>query len=266
MGLDIYLSYYKNYQKSKKNEKAFEDFSENLWEVVKQEEGDELCETTKKRVWSVLEKKSKELGLDEYGCDITYKTSIEEHSKLYPEHGFKVGYFRSSYNNSGINGILKDLEIPDLYDIFEPGDEYEFSPDWETALNVVQSSINLLKKDKGYRIETISSNMFAPDDVMENPRHALKVFNKILKENSKSKDSFKWFSNRDGHFYLDSKGLQVHSLLPGKDFMGRPCTYAVYKLKDGNKYYLQALEIVKETIEYVLAQENPQAYYLRWSG
>ena len=266
MGLDIYLSYYSDYKKSKKNEKIFEDLSENLWDEVKAQEGDELCEKTKERVWDVLEAEAEKLGLDKYGCDTTYCTGIREDSKLYPEHGFKIGYFRSSYNSSGINGILNDLNIPDLYDIFETNDQYEFSPNWYNALNVVQESINLLKEDKGYRVETISANMFAPDNVMKNPKQALDVFNQNIFDVKASKREFKWYSNRDGNFYLDNKGLQVHALLPGKDLLGNHCTYAVYKLKDGNKYYLEALEIVKETIEYVLAQENPQAYYLRWSA
>lgn len=264
MGLDIYLSYYKNYEQSKANEKAYEEISENLWDEVREQEGEELCEKTKKRVWAILEQEAEKLGLGKWGEDITHRDKIELDSKLYPDHYFKIGYFRSSYNGSGINSVLRDLDIPDLYDIFPHEDEYEFSPDWKYALDVVQDSIKLLKKDKGYRVETISANMFAPDDVMQNPQEALKTFNKTLKEMDKK--DFNSFSNRDGHFYLDKKGLQVHALLPGKDFMQRPCTFAIYKLQNGNKYYLQALEIVKETIEYVLTQENPQAYYLSWSG
>jgi hypothetical protein len=264
MGLDIYLSYYSDYKKSKKNEKIFEDLSENLWDEVKAQEGDELCEKTKNRVFEYLKKEAEKLGLDEYGCDITYETRIEKNSELYPKHNFKIGYFRSSYNGSGINGILKDLNIPDLYDIFEPGDEYEFVPNWANALNVVQDSIQLLKKDEGYRVETISANMFAPDEVAKNPLAAMELFKKQL--NQKHSKDFTAYSNRDGHFYMDKKGLKVHALMPGKDHFDRPCTYVVYQPKDGNKYYLQALEIVKETIEYVIAQENPQAYYLRWSA
>jgi hypothetical protein len=98
---------------------------------------------------------------------------------------------------------------------------------------------------------------------MKNPAHALDVFNTKLKEKH---GNFTWFSNKDGHFYLDKKGLSVHALMPGIDMFQRPCTFAIYKLKDGNKYYVQGLEIVKETIEYVLAQKDPQSYYLRWSG
>lgn len=265
MGLDIYLSYYKNYHQSKANEQKYEELSENVWKEVKEEEGEVLCEKTKTRVWDYLKKEAEKLGLGEYGEDVTYKERIEQDSKLYPEHYFKIGYFRSSYNGSGINNILRDLNIPDLYDIFEhDNDDYEFAPNWAEALNVVRDSIDMLKKDKGYRVETISANMFSPDDVAKSPVEAMENFQKQLHE--KRGKEFNWYSNRDGHFYLGKKGLDVKALIPGKDYMGKPCTYAIFQNKDGNKYYLEALEIVKETIEFVLAQENPQAYYLSWSG
>jgi hypothetical protein len=263
MGLDIYLSHYKNYHQSKANEEAYDKISEKLWNDVRKEEGEELSKKTRDRVWAVLKKEAEKLGLDEYGGDITHRTRIEEDSKIHPEHYFKIGYFRSSYNDGGIENILRALSIPTLHDIFCAGEEYEFCPDWNYALETVQESIELLKKDKGYRVETVSRNMFAPDDVIKNPAHALEVFNTKLKEKH---GSFTWFSNKDGHFYLDKKGLTVHALLPGKDIFNNPCTFAIYKLKDGNKHYIQALEIVKETILYVLTQEDPQAYYLRWSG
>ena len=264
MGLDVYLSYYKNYHQSKANEEAYNNISEDIWEQVKEQEGDELSQKTKDRVWKILEKKGDELGLDKYGCDITFKERVEVDSLKHPEHYFKIGYFRSSYNDAGINSILKSLNIPDLYDIFPHGDDYEFSPDWNHALEVVQESIARLKKDKGYRVEKVSSNIFSPDQVMKTPQQALEVFNGMLKE--KRNKAFNWFNNVNGHFYLDNKGLQVHALMPGMDMFDRPCTFAIYKLKDGNKYYLQALEIVQETIEYVLSQKDPQAYYLSWSA
>lgn len=265
MGLDIYLSYYRDYNQSKANEKKFDELSDDIWAEVKEQEGEELCEKTKNRVCDYLNKEAEKLGLGEYGEDITYKDRIEQDSKLYPKHGFKIGYFRSSYNGSGINNLLRDLGIPDLYDIFShDDDEYEFVPNWANALNVVQEAIEMLQEDEGYRIETISANMFSPDDVAKNPLAAMELFKKQL--NQKHSKDFSSYSNKDGHFYMDKKGLKVHALMPGKDHFDRPCTYVVFQPKDANKYYIQALEIVKETIEYVLAQENPQGYYLSWSA
>ncbi len=39
-----------------------------------------------------------------------------------------------------------------------------------------------------------------------------------------------------------------------------------YRQREATDWYLQALEIVKETIEYVLAQPDRDRFYLRWSG
>lgn len=44
----------------------------------------------------------------------------------------------------------------------------------------------------------------------------------------------------------------------------RDCTYVV--TESDNSWYIQALEIVKETIQYVLNSETEEQYYLHWSG
>ena len=264
MGLDVYLNHYRDFKKSKEVEKVYDDYSTMLYDTLEGIEDEDLIKTAKAGIREKLDEKAKDLGLGEWGEDITNRTRIEMNSVLHPEHYFKIGYFRSSYNAGGINTVLRDLKIPDLYDIFEhDSEDYEFCPDWKHALNVVEGSIRLLKKDKGYRVESVAANMFSPDDVPLTPAAALDIFNQQLKEKSKNHPCY---SNRNGEFYLDNAGLKVHGMIPGKDMFQRPCTFIIYKPKDANKFYLQALEIVKETIEYVLAQKNPQEYYLSWSG
>lgn len=266
MGLDVYLNHYRDFKKSKEVEKVYDDYSTMLYDTLEGIEDEDLIKTAKAGIREKLDEKAKDLGLGEWGEDITNRTRIEMNSVLHPEHYFKIGYFRSSYNAGGINSVLRDLKIPDLYDIFEhDSEDYEFCPDWKHALNVVEGSIRLLKKDKGYRVESVAANMFSPDDVPLTPAAALDIFNLQLKEKSKNKNHL-CYSNKSGEFYLDNAGLKVHGMIPGKDMFQRPCTFIIYKPKDANKFYLQALEIVKETIEYVLAQKNPQEYYLSWSG
>lgn len=266
MGLDVYLYKYSDFKKSKKNEKAYDDYSTKLYDTLEGIEDEAILKTAREGIRKSLDEKAAELGLNDWGGDATYREKIELDSVLHPDHYFKIGYFRSSYNGGGINNVLRDLEIPDLYDIFShDNDEYEFCPDWREALRVVQESITLLKKDKGYRVDTISANMFSPDDVPVSPAAALQIFNEQLNTKSKNKE-FLSYSNKSGEFHLDKNGLKVHGLIPGKDMFQRPCTFVIYQPKDANKYYLEALEVVKETIEYVLAQENPQDFYLSWSA
>jgi hypothetical protein len=266
MGLDVYLYKYSDFKKSKKNEKAYDDYSNKLYDTLEGIEDEQILKDARAGIRIKLEEKAKDLGLNDWGGDITYREKIELDSVLHPDHMFKIGYFRSSYNGGGINNVLRDLEIPGLYDIFEHNeDDYEFCPDWRDALRVVQESINLLKKDKGYRVDSVSANLFSPDDVPTSAAAALQIFYEQLNAKSKNKE-FLSYSNKNGEFYLDKNGLKVHGLIPGKDMFQRPCTFVIYKPKDANKYYLEALEVVKETIEYVLAQENPQDFYLSWSA
>ena len=72
------------------------------------------------------------------GLDVTlYKgsQSMEQPSALHPDHLFQRGYFRSSYNESGINSLLASVELPTLYDIFEPdGDVYAVNFEGELVI------------------------------------------------------------------------------------------------------------------------------------
>jgi hypothetical protein len=70
---------------------------------------------------------------------------IEQNSVKYPDCYSKVGYFRSSYNNSGTNSTLRALGLHDLYSLFaaENGD-YLF-PDWQASYRRVVETLELLK-------------------------------------------------------------------------------------------------------------------------
>ena len=68
-----------------------------------------------------------------------------------------------------------------------------------------------------------------------------------------------------GHFFRNEP-MRVRAAIPGVHF-GRPCVWAVYEDSDENmRWYEQALEIVIETCDYVLAQGDAQKFWLHWSG
>lgn len=259
MGLDVYLYRYENKKETDERENKYQEFSDKLWEEAG--EYDKLTQEKKDEINEKCKTYAKSIGLNEWGNDDLGKSNIEENSTLYPDHMFKIGYFRSSYNSGGINRILRNLELPDLEEIMGYNDEYVFQPNWGTTLENVNSVISKLKETPAYRVESVSGNIFRETSI-KSESEALKVFLKEIEKNKESKYSY---SNSDGHFYMDEP-IKVLALIPGKQtILGeRECTYVV--TESDNTWYIQALEIVKETIEYVLNKENKEQYYLHWSG
>ena len=81
----------------------------------------------------------------------------------------------------------------------------------------------------------------------------------------KNSKRFPAYSNMKGAFFLN-KPLKVRGVVSGKDLIGSQGVYLIYDAeKDFYLWYLQALEIVKETIDWVLQQKNPEEYVLGWS-
>jgi hypothetical protein len=259
MGLDIYLYKYQDFNKTKEAEAKYEEFSEKLWEgkeydTMSQEEKDTLREKEKEFAANI--------GLDEWGDDKKGKESIEFPHPDYPDHYFRIGYFRSSYNSGGIERILRNLGLPTMYDVFQKEDEeYAFQPDWQDALTRVTQLISLFKEKGAYRVHTVSANMFSEPDI-KSESAALEAFVNELNREHKFESNY---SNKTGEFYM-AEPLKVLAMIPGKStlFRERDCIYVV--TESDNSWYEHALEIIKATCEHVLAQDNKEKYYLHWSG
>ena len=267
MGLDIYLYRYDNFNDTIDRETKYEEFSNKLW-AEQTEDYDKLSQEVKDEIRQKCKEYAASLGLDEYGTDVNGKEMIEFDSALYPKHMFKIGYFRSSYNDGGIERILQNFGLPTLYDIFEVNDnEYQKKPDWKRALTNVTKVIEDFKAKGNYRVRPIYTNSFM-DDIPKEPKEALEIF---LKE----KESYEARAmGSEGYNYSNGKGEfnfgepeKILAFIPGKCryiFNDRECVYAV--VEGDNGWYINALEIVKETIEYVLGKDNIDQYYLHWSG
>lgn len=278
MGLDVHVEYCKNYQEATELERIYEERSNSIWDEYPKYETmtDEQKERAREKI-SVLKI---ELGLDEWGSH-PGKTKIEMDSKKYPDHYFKIGYFRSSYNDGGINSVLGRLGFPDLYDIFphEEGD-YEFFPNWEKSLqlsnNLKKSYKSHIESDSGkYDVMTIDHNSFIdPKEFVDSEEKAFALFeSELKKQNGRASTCY---SMKDGVFYFEP--LEVVAMISGKKegiiekiFTGEsvvvPCHYVIYKKSDDTlNWYLQALEIIIETIEWVLEQKDMENYYLVWSS
>lgn len=284
MGLDVYLHRIPNYDDITRREAEYEKRSEETWDSIcgKNVRYENIPDELKKKASAATSQIAKQLGLDDYGsATSSERESISIDSAKYPEHYWKVGYWRSSYNESGINNVLKSAVGTDLYDIVQPPDgEYEFQPNWakvkKRATSVLKQFKQHVKNVDGYRITKIQPNMFMGfDKLPKSEFEALNEFTKVRTEHAKhhrTGSDFNWFSNGIGEYFL-GEHMQLAAAIPGIDehhFSGKPMpvTYLVYKFEDddGYNHYIQSLEILIETCDFALAQPDVDKLYLAWSG
>ena len=261
MGLDVYL-YKANKQKllvAERQEKKFEKYSEKKW---KEKEGI-IFKKDRDILSTELEKKALSMWLNKWGgIPDEIETLVELPSTKYPEHMFKIGYFRSSYNDSGVNNILRQITGEDLYDIFQPNDEYRIYPDWEEArskaVELLEKMVDFSKTNGELYIQKIYKSQTRELDQKE-------VMDIVLKEKN-AKHSFPCYSNSDGLFSFD-KPLQVVAIINTKNIIYIATKGDIDNCPDeGNGWYIQALQIVLETIDYVLAQPDKEEYFFHWSS
>lgn len=257
MGLDIYL--YKCDPKTRGAKAKYDKESDRLWEEAGEYET--LTDEQKDAIRAKEKAFALSLGLNEDGSN-PLEEKIEHDSQQYPDHYFKIGYFRSSYNSSGIQRILRNMGLPNLDWVFDrKEDQYEFTPDWEQSLARIDELIAKLAEKGAYRVEAHSGNMFKKPDV-HSETEALEVF---LSELNKDRTFDSNYSNGMGAFFTHEP-LKVLALIPGTQtlFQERECMYVI--TESSNEWYTQALEIVKATIEFVLSKEDKELYYFHWSG
>lgn len=254
MGLDVYLC------KGKLGQR----YQDPYWkeEFGEEERYQEGCESEK---WKYNDPEAPEL-------------QIRIDSAKYPEHYFKIGYWRSSYNEGGINRVLRDVGLPDLYDIAGVNDQdYHAQPDWDAtrtrALEVIEQLRLKQQVFDGFNAIKIDDNIFSSP--LEGAADVGDALSRFLEEHHKLDTAFaEGYSNKNGEFFV--KPLQVHAVIHGKSDtrfaqkgIGRAVDvqYLIYKQEGEDKYdwYIQSLEIVVETCDYVLAHPESE-WHLHWSA
>jgi hypothetical protein len=264
MGLDVSLKYCANRSQALAAQQAAEEFSNAAWEKAGKYE--DLSDMQKDTVREAVKAYNESNGLDEWGSSTDIQ-GIEENSPTFPEHMFKIGYLRSSYNSGGINSVLKRAGCMDLYDIFQPEDgEYYVNIDWAAAQERCQEAIIqyrdfLTGPMAGYDVMRVSD--YGHGGVNDEAA-ALKLLEQQL-EQHKSPD-FRSYGNRDGDWFLD--GVQVVGVVPNRGFGGG--VFVLTKEKEAKPinedWYMQALMVTKEMIDHVLSQKDPENYFLGWSA
>lgn len=267
MGLDIYLKRSKDRAAAIAAQDAAENEVNALWEADSRKY-DEYSEDEKDAIRAKSTEIRAKYGCDDWGSSKDIET-VEIASENYPEHMFKVGYLRSSYNSGGINSVLNRAGCMDLYEIFEPGDEYYFTPDWEKCSARAEMAITEYEKFLGsdagkFQVMHISDIGVggAKDEI-----HALNIFMETQgKERSPGWNSF---SNRDGNFFLEGINIRAVIRNDADGWKSGGCYLIVDKdpMPEGEQdWYLTALKITKEMIDYVLAQPDKDNYFLSWSA
>jgi len=261
MGLDIYLNRYTMFSERCDAETERESAHEKIWDSTHKKKSETMTEQERDTASKACE------AYDATNPLPGSAETIEIASAKYPEHLFKIGYLRSSYNDGGINRILRVMLGKDLASIFAvDGETYKVKPDWSASLERARALLdefNAHVETHGfYRVMTSRHNPYITSaSLPTDEAAALKIFEGVNKTQKGS------FGSRDGDFFLTEE-LRVKAIIPGTtNLMGSAqCLYVVYE--GDHQWYRQALEIIVEMCEWVLAQPVDPAveWVLHWSG
>ena len=284
MGLDVSLHKCKDWDKALALKSEFSQKEDAIWEEIRgnkswDELSDWIAELARTKIRAIKEEMG--LELDDYpkfGIE-----TIEKPHPEYPDHLNKIGYFHSSYNEGGMNYYFHRLGVPDLYSIFSVGEDYDYyiKVDWKDAFERCEFAIEKYKEIKNSPIGKYDCCFFirsygSQDNTINSEHEALNLFQTQLEKKLerlaplepdvpvKSEDDLDWYSMGAGDYIFPH--LKVSALIRGNRW-GQPCMYVIYeKIEDAEDWYLQALEIVRDTICYVLAHLNPDDFRLGWSS
>ena len=269
MGLDVHLHKCSHWYKAIEVREKYNEESDKIWDdqILT---GDQKIEKCKEL--------DKTFDCDEYGSPNSIE-DIEQPSPGHPDHMFQIGYFRSSYNNAGLNIFFQDIGLPDLYDIFAVDDKnesYYVAVNWKDSLTRCDKTIDAYKKHLAspignHNVVFIGQLIFCESkDTVKTPKEALGFFAKELDIRNKKENDMKWYMTGGIGANFMFPGIEVNAVIPGNGPLNEPGVYVIYKSKNvddnGNNWYLDALEIVKETIGYVLSQDDPDQFRLGWSA
>lgn len=271
MGLDAYL--YKleegwtkeSYLKAtEKNHEAEHDYYENHYnEANEREVNDKL---RKKHVTDVAPEPPAE--------------HIEIDHPKYPDHLFKIGYWRSSYNEGGINSIARKYGFPDLYQITfgdkdeDDGSEYHVWPNWMEVWKRAEAALvkydEVIGKLGGVSTRTVRMKSWGPGSKPTNEQEALTTFLKHREqmwERTDSGNEAYSYSSAEGEFWM-AHPQEIVAAIPGtEEWLGtaEPCMYLMLN-EEIPETYRQSLEIVRDTALHCIDQGPEALFYLGWSA
>jgi hypothetical protein len=248
------------------HEQKYYKLSEEIW-------GTKPYDELSKEEIADIKRRDEELAvsmeMDPYGmCALMEK--IEQDSALHPKHLFKVGYFRSSYNDGGLDSVLQaaiGMSLDVIFDVDGASEDGFIQPDWRESLDralYTKEKFQRYIQDTPYRSMFIAQNDCVANQVANTPEQAIgRAIQKLSEHREEPDTDMSWFSTGIGHCFFGAP-MELVVAVPAKQY-GQEGFFLVYRDPELH-WYLKAVEIVIETIEWVLDQPEPSRFAFSWSA
>lgn len=259
MGLDVYLYRCRNWDANERINRETRGLDEREYAALKERFPEDFSNQSQevRDIFSKQWRDQEERRSEALGKENALATGVDKPSELYPDEHFRIGYFRSSYNDSGINSVANSLGLPGLYDIFEgdyDGGEY-MAVDWEVSRTVANDAVErwseFINSDRA-KFAVVECRDFGVNQDKPLPKGKKEVMDKFFEEKVANKGSY---SNYYGNFFLDSPAKVVACIRGEPTFSFgeniRSHFLVVERDKGQYDYYMRSMEIVLETIENV---------------
>ena len=215
MGLDIYLKRFEDFTEAQRLEGMYHEQSEKYWNFDGKNY-DDLTEGEREQARAQCKAYAESLGLDEDG-EYKHKQYIQRDSAKYPEHYFKIGYCRSSYNSTGINRVLEQSLGITLHDIFgTDGKEYYVNPDWTATKTRVHDATSKFRAYIEHSPYQAMKASFTPWKLPEcdSERKAIEVYIEESTKRKRPRQDWTGWKNLKGQFWVNDT-LLVVAVIPG---------------------------------------------------
>jgi hypothetical protein len=190
---------------------------------------------------------------------------IHRQSRRHPLHDFKIGYFFSLSNRSGFNNVLRKLTGEDFYTIlgFKPSTPDTFKPEWKRIKEKVGEIHAKLRHHKEvcggfHNVHAIRRTTSQPKTEQE----ALEIFRSEVKRCREGEFDLGNFTSEKGEFLL-SCPWKVVSIIPADLENQTVCCYII--VEEDLLWYIDGLDIIEETVDFVLSQSDREVFRLCWS-
>lgn len=277
MGLDVYLTRYED--------KAAYD----AWEAEADSAKSAICDRYRTGDTCDYDAAQPEIKAYDAAHPAPARVSIELDSARHPEHMFKIGYARSSYNEGGINSLLRALlgEGRDLYYVFcrKDDDAYESNAtDWERVkvrAREVRGALEYAAESVGGCSVMKMTYGLGGNGPARSAADALRLWREELAKGplGDRPGGFNCYGNAAGTFCMGREPMRVRAVilgsepslwakLKGQGDQFEPVTYLVVEGDDGYRWQIQALEVVEEWADHMLAMPRDERakHWLRWSS